>query len=292
MNWELTGVPYTSAARPGGIARAIEAMRRAGLADRLAALGVADAGDLELEPPSGLRGPSGLLNEAALGRLVEASRERVHATRRKGRRALLVGGDCPVILGALAALRDAGDQPGLVMVDGHEDGWPPRLSPTGEASDSELAIAIGMVREELPSPLDELVPLVWPSAVAVVGARDHAEIEAGGAESVRDKVAYFADAEAIGNAEPGAAMAAALSAISADAVWLHIDLDALTTEAFPAIDYPQPGGLHWPQLDGLAAAALSDPRCAGVSVVIYNPERDADGTGAETVVDFVCRLVG
>jgi hypothetical protein len=49
-----------------------------------------------------------------------------------GRFPLLIGGDCPVILGALAALQDGAGGPGLLFVDGHEDAWPPRASPAGE----------------------------------------------------------------------------------------------------------------------------------------------------------------
>ena len=64
MSWELTGIPYTSARDPGGIGDAIKVLRGLGLAERLGDHGVADAGDLELLPPSGERGPSGLLNEA------------------------------------------------------------------------------------------------------------------------------------------------------------------------------------------------------------------------------------
>src|SRR3712207_1254843 len=75
--WELVGVPYTSMARPGGIASAIDVLRSAGLAVQLAELGVQDAGDLALEVPSGQRGPSGLLNEQALSRLVVATRDMV-----------------------------------------------------------------------------------------------------------------------------------------------------------------------------------------------------------------------
>ena len=47
------------------------------MAERLAALGVHDAGDIELDPPSGKRGPSGLLNERALVRLVKTTRDAV-----------------------------------------------------------------------------------------------------------------------------------------------------------------------------------------------------------------------
>lgn len=64
--WELVGVPYTSMRQPGGIAGAIGSLRASGLAERLAELGVTDAGDLDLEEPCGERGPSGLLNERAL----------------------------------------------------------------------------------------------------------------------------------------------------------------------------------------------------------------------------------
>jgi hypothetical protein len=78
VRFELVGLPYTSMARPGGIARAIGVLRSAGLADRLAAAGdVHDAGDLDLVQGDGVRGPSGLLNEAALGRLVVATRKAV-----------------------------------------------------------------------------------------------------------------------------------------------------------------------------------------------------------------------
>jgi arginase len=96
MTWELVGVPYTSAKEPGGIAEAIGVLRGRGLAERLADLGVEDGGDLALGAPSGERGASGLLNEAALTELVEASRDRVREVRGRERRPLLVGGDCPV----------------------------------------------------------------------------------------------------------------------------------------------------------------------------------------------------
>lgn len=294
-SWELSGVPYTSAKEAGGIARAIGVLRAGGLAERLNGLGVTDAGDLELEQPSGERGPSGLLNEAALGRLVSATRERVEQTHQRARLALLVGGDCPVLLGALAALRREGsDKVGLVMIDGHEDAWPPALSKTGEASDCELGIALGLVPANLPPTLDQLVPLVDPRSVALLGPRDRDEIVAAGVRTISDDLAFFLDDREVGLAgsDGDGPIAAAMQAIEADAFWLHVDLDVLSSEAFAAVDYPQPGGLRWDQLDRLALAAASDPRCRGVSIVIYNPDLDADGSGAPEVIGFTYRLVG
>jgi hypothetical protein len=65
MDWQLTGIPYTSMRQAGGIAEAIGVLRDRALASRLGALGIEDAGDLPLRPPSGERGDSGILNEAA-----------------------------------------------------------------------------------------------------------------------------------------------------------------------------------------------------------------------------------
>ncbi len=92
--WRLLGVPYTSMRLPGGIARGIDVLRSRGLAERLAGLGVVDAGDLRLQDPAGVRGASGLLNEAALADLVETTREHALGAHHQGDRLLLVGGDC------------------------------------------------------------------------------------------------------------------------------------------------------------------------------------------------------
>jgi arginase len=287
MTWELTGVPYTSAREPGGIANAIEVLRALGLAERLGAHGVVDAGDLELLPPSGERGPSGILNEAAFEHLVDAAHVRVHQAHHRGRRPLLVGGDCPVLLGGLAAL---GGERGLVMLDGHEDAWPPPLSETGEASDSELGIALGLFPENMPPPLDRWGALLGPSNVALLGPRDRAEIAAGGARSIGDELAFFRDGQAL-QADEGTPMTDALDAIETDSFWLHLDLDVLSSEAFAAVDYPQPGGLGWGQLESLATEAALDPRCRGASVVIYNPDLDPDRSAARALIEFISRLI-
>jgi arginase len=289
--WELTGVPYTSMRQAGGIANAIGVLRRCGLAEELRPFAVDDAGDLVLDEPTGERGASGVLNERALVRLVDAARERVLRAHRAGRRPLLVGGDCPVLLGPLAAIRDGGSTPGLVMLDGHEDAWPPPRSETGEGSDSEVAIALGRVAG-LPPTLERLLPLLEPSALAFVGPRDAEEITTAGVKSLRDEVAFFAD-----DVETSAALRAerdpvaeAIESLAADGFWLHVDLDVLTTDAFRAVDYRQPRGLSRDELDRLAATAARSPRCRGMSVAIYNPDLDADRVDARKVVDFLSRL--
>ena len=285
MKFDLIGVPYTSAAAPGGIATAIRVLREAGLGG---SDGVSDAGDLELLEGSGTRGASALLNERALERLVAATREAVGRSLDRGRLALLVGGDCPVLLGALAAARE----PGLLLVDGHEDAWPPERSRTGEASDSEVAIALGRV-SGLPASLESLVPLLTPGAVAMLGPRDRRELDEAGVESLDGVVALFREDVAVrasGASTSAHDATAALAGVSSS-FWLHVDLDVLRTSDFPAADYLQPGGLTWQELLEITTAALADPRCFGCSVVIYNPDLDPERTSATRIVRFLSELV-
>jgi arginase len=162
------------------------------LAQRLAQLGVEDEEDMTLKGPSGVRGPSGLLNEEALDHLVERTHATVHSIRDRGRIPLMVGGDCPVLLGALASI-GPGTGPGLVMLDGHEDAWPPSLSETGEASDSELGIALGLISDLSPT-LAAWTPLVAGARVALLGPRDSDEIAKRGGTPVAPHVALFLDA--------------------------------------------------------------------------------------------------
>jgi arginase len=290
VNFDLIGVPYTSMARPGGIANAIGVLREAGLAEALG--DVRDAGNLELPEPTGARGASGLLNESALGRLVEATREAVAGSLASRRRPLLVGADCPVLLGALAAGRDLHGAAGLLLVDGHEDAWPPRLSDTGEASDSEVAIALGLVGD-LPAALHRLTPLLTPRDLAMLGPRDREELEEAGVDSLNGSVAVFLDDTAVRTRGPAASAREAIAAVGTGSIpfWLHIDLDVLRTDDFPAADYLQPGGLSWQELSEIAREALAEARCVGCSVVIYNPDLDPERTSAARIVRFLSDLV-
>ncbi len=155
----LIGVPANSRGTVGGVARAPAVLRErdleAGLARRP---GFTDTGDLVLPAPRPVRGPFGLLAEDALVTMIDRARETVSAVRGNGRFPLLVGGDCPVILGALAAVHAETRRPGLLFIDGHEDAWPPRLSPTGEAADYELGLALRLFDADLDPRLRGALP--------------------------------------------------------------------------------------------------------------------------------------
>ena len=57
-----------------------------------------------------------------------------------GRRPLVVGGDCSILLGIFPALRRHLGSAGLWFVDGHPNYLDGRSSDTGETADMELAV--------------------------------------------------------------------------------------------------------------------------------------------------------
>jgi arginase len=289
MQVTVLGVPFNSAGLTDGVARAPAALRRAGLVAGLdRRLDAVDGGDVGFDPPTPQRGPaSGLLAERALVSMVAGTRRAVADVHHALRFPLVLGGDCPVLLGALAATRDRHGEVGLLMFDGHEDAYPPRRSPTGEAADSELALALGLA-DGLPDGLAAVLPLLAPGQVGLLGPRDEAAIAREGVASLRGLVPLWSDVELVvrGPAEV-AAQAARDVAAAVPAWWLHVDLDVLATAELGAVDYPQPGGLRWWHLRQMTAAALAVGGCAGWTVAIYNPDLDPDGGQAVRIVDYV-----
>ena len=283
----LIGVPTNSSGTADGVARAPGVLRQRGLVAALARRpGFTDAGDLALPAPQPRRGPSGLLAEDALIVMIGQVREAVGAARKGGRFPLLLGGDCPVILGALAALQAEADEPGLLFVDGHEDAWPPRASPTGEAADCELGLALRMFDSGLDSRLRTVLPRIRAGNVIAAGPRDAGELADAGVPTLAGRLRALirpADLAADGFAAAAATLPAPW--------WLHTDLDVLATTELAAVDYQQPGGLTWQQLGQLTSAALATEGCAGWSVCIYNPDLDPDLSGADAIIGYLAQAV-
>lgn len=301
----VIGAPFSSAGRMDHEALAPKALRDAGLIERLrAALGpeepVIDGGNVAIGTSAVRRhrdGHSGLRSLAGLEAVTATTRSAVAATLLDGDRPLVLGGDCAILPGCLRGAQDAlgDDQVGLLFVDGHEDAWPPHESDTGEAADSELGFLLGQHREQLPASLESQLPVLDESAVVALGPRDGAEIAgADDVPSLAERIRLITARQlTIGEDSAAEHARKALARIRAHAPhwWLHIDLDVLSSDALDAVSYPQPGGLDWNQLSELAATALSEPGCIGITVCVYDPDRDPDGTGAQRILDWVGSLL-
>jgi arginase len=285
----LLGVPTNSAGTITGVARAPTTLREVGLVDALRQhADVYDYGDVMLPDPSPERDSvTHLIDPHGLIALVTRVRDAVASMLDDGHFPLVIGGDCPVLLGCLLAAKSH-ERLGLLFVDGHEDAYLPVQSPTGEAADTELAFALGIADASWSPELTAMLPLVAPADVRILGARDAALLRAEGVASLGDRIALV-DGDRL-SAEPASVAAEAVSPLP-DPWWFHLDLDVLSTEALPAIDYPQPGGLGWSELSLVVTTALGG-NPTGWDITIYNPDLDPERIHARRIVRFIGSAIG
>jgi arginase len=288
---EVIGAPFNSAGTADGVGRAPAALRRAGLVTALehVAHEVVDRGDLALAPATPVRDPiAHVIAVEALAPMLRSVRNAVGRAFDRGYFPLVLGGDCPVLLGCLAA---AGRNAARVLyIDGHEDAWTPEQSTTGEAADMDLGWLLGLGVEKLPAALRDEIPNAEPENVIVLGARDQDELADAGVRSIDDTVRVVR-VDTIARDPAAVAREAVESMDRRGPWWLHVDLDVLSTDSLAAVDYRQPGGLDWPTLTDLTTTALG-AGILGWSVTIYNPDLDPTGDDARRIVQYIAEALG
>ncbi len=192
---------------------------------------------------------------------------------------IVVGGDCGVAVGAIAHARRAAPNLAVVWVDAHPDLNTPESSPSGAFAGMALSAVLG----DGPADLIVEAGAVPASRVVLAAARsfDASEDERVGSAGIPN-IAVDALADP-------AALADAVRATGADAVYVHIDVDALDPAALAGNAHPEPFGVSVADL----AAAIRQLRTAlplvGASIAGYSP---ASPAAAADDLGAILRLVG
>jgi arginase len=290
-DWFLLGAPWDCSGSGRGEQLAPTALRKAGLS-RLAG---SDLGDADCAITSTERDEqTGVLALPETVRAAQALAEalgsglKVHP----GRRPVVVGGDCSILLGILPALRRHFGPVGLWFLDGHPDYLDGRTSETGETADMDLAVVTGVGADPLVT-LAGAPPMVPVGDAVLLGHRT-VGLDAGSAEDVARLPADLRRIDAASVAddpERAGQHAASWLAESGRGAWLHVDLDVLDIPALPAVTYPQPEGLDWDQLAAVVGPLGRSPRLLGVSIADFRPDLDPTGELAERTVEFLDRAL-
>jgi arginase len=269
------GVPVDSVGRRGGTEHAPAALRDLGLVE---VMGGDDAGDLDVRIRGSDRDPAtGILASADVLATTSTVREAVAEMIFGDEIPFLAGGCCSLVPGALAGARDALGSVGLAYVDGHLDLYDGRTSPTGEAADMPVAVALGRGPEGWVKEAGGAS--IAPARTAIVGHRDQEESRGYGMLQPEDLPGLthppIEIVRAEGPAAVGGQVAGALGVQGA--FWLHLDVDVLDEDVFPATDYLMPGGMTWEELVAALGPLLASPALVGASLACYNPEKDDPG---------------
>ena len=293
-HWACLGVPIDSVGSPDGgppfgTETAPAELRARGIVDRL---GASDHGDAAVRVTGPNRDPvSGIVGWPSVGAMTATVRTAAGQLIGDGERPFLLGGCCALVMGAVAGAKDRLGDVGLVNVDGHLDLYDHETSPTGEAADMPTAALLG---HGWPGLLAELgsKPVLTGSQVALLGARDPDE-----ARDVGDLARRLGVAVSDGPscaADPGSTATRMIGAFAAVGLpyWLHLDVDVLSDEVFPATDYLMPGGLDLVQLTELLSRFGADDGLIGFSVGCYNPAKDSGGRYGDDLAGVLAAAFG
>lgn len=290
MNPLVIDVPSPLGLRPSGLEEAPDALRRAGLHDRLGSPGVVR---IDVPPYSGVRDPAtGILNPQGIAMVARDVAGAVDAALDSGHFPVLLGGDCSIVLGPILALRRRGRY-GLAFLDGHADFQHPDDEPNGEVASLDLAVATGRGPEVL-TDLAGLRPLVRDEDVALLGYRVHDDNDHFLDEHVRHTgmtVIDFSEIRAGGTRRALERTLATVGQPDLEGFWVHLDVDVLDDAVMPAVDYRHPGGLTWEEAAEILGGLLASQRACGLEVTIFNPRLDSDGSIARHLADLVVASV-
>ncbi len=287
----VLGAPLDLGQSRRGVDMGPSAIRYAGLAERLAALGasVADRGNILTREPEGLAvgdERARYLEEiiATCARLADAVGRAVA----EGSMPLVLGGDHSVAMGTLAGLAATAERPGGVLwIDAHGDLNRPETSPSGNVHGMPLAAALGRAG----AAFDGLrFPAVDPARVALVGVRSLDPDERDLVRATGIRVFTMSEIDRIGIER---AVTEALTHVAGPGfVHLSLDLDALDPEVAPGVGTPVRGGLTYREAH-LACELVAESGLIGsLELVEVNPILDRENTTALTAVELAASALG
>ena len=282
----LIGVPSSAGAHGTGVERAPEALRAAGLVERLRAIGyeVADLGDCPLVVFQPDEEHPRARNAGAVVATLEALKPRVEQAVKSGALVLILGGECTLALGTIAGVRRYYRNINLVWCDRDADLNIPATSPSGCLHGMAVAHIIGRGAPELVRFWGE-PPLVRPPDIALFGLE---RLDAPERELLKQSPMRRYSAADVQQKGVAAAAHAVVERIAESSQFvLHFDVDVITSEDFPASEVPGSGGLRLDEVCQALEVFAQQKNLVALEIAEYNPEHDADGTAAKILIELL-----
>jgi len=294
---EIIGAPLDLGQQRRGVDMGPSALRVAGLATKLEALGytVTDRGNVAV-PVAEIadRGDDRARFLNAIAKSDELVAGYVSEALKRLAIPLVVGGDHSVAAGTVAGVaqhfRALKQAIGLIWIDAHSDINTPQTSDSGNVHGMPLAAVLGMGPEAL-SHLLGWSPKVLAQHAALVGIRD---VDPGERENIRRAGVMAFTMRDIDELGMRAVMEKAIQIASAGTAGYHVslDMDWVDPEEAPGVGTPVPGGATYREAH-LAMEILADHGgILSFELVEVNPIRDERNRTADLATELICSAFG
>lgn len=283
----LIGAPSSAAGFAPGTEKALAALRAAGLVEKLQSIGyeVKDLGDCAPRLFADDEEHKRARNIPEIVASLNDLKPRAELAAKSGGLILVIGGDCVQTVAVLTGVRRYYKHISLLWFDRHGDLNTPASTPSGRLDGMALAAIQGRGSAELVRFWGE-PPLVREPDTLLYGLvqLDPPEQEFLSRSPMRH--VYAADIQ-----QKGASAAAqnALAQLHTDSreFLLHLDLDVIAQEEFPATNVPGSGGLSFAEVQASLTEFVKQKNLLGLDVAQYNPEKDPDGSAAKKLIELL-----
>jgi len=283
----IIGAPSSAAAFLPGSEKAPAALRAAGIVERLQSIGyeVTDLGDCAPHLFADDEEHKRARNIPEIVASLNDLKPRAEIGLKAGALVLVLGGDCTQIIALLTGARRYYKHINLLWFDRDADLHTPASTPSGRLDGMVLASIIGKGSPELVRFWGE-PPLVREPDALIYGLKrvDQPEVDFLTRSPLRH--VYAADIRLQG-AEKSAHDAATHLHADTREFMLHLDLDVIAQEEFPAVNVPDSGGLSYGEVRSSFVEFVKQKNLLGLDIAQYNPDKDPDGSAARRVVDLL-----
>jgi arginase len=291
----LIGVPTDVGASDRGASMGPEALRVAGLRERLQAHGlvVHDRGNLSGPANPWLPPVDGYRHLAEVAEWNRKAHEAVHAELTAGRLPIMLGGDHCLGIGSISAVarhcRETGRKLRVLWLDAHADFNTSAITPTGNIHGMPVACLCGFGPPELTG-IGGQVPAISPKWIRQIGIRS---VDAGEKRFVHQNELEVFDMRYIDEMGMRHAMELALATLD-ERTHLHVsfDVDFLDPDIAPGVGTTVPGGPTYREAQLCMEMIADTGRLGSLDIVELNPACDVRNRTAALAVDLVESLFG
>ena len=282
----MLGVPSAAGTHGPGPEIAPSAVRAAGLVDRLRDRGVdvEDHGDLPAVPfapdPANPKKQNVARVVDVVGRVADAVGELLDG----GGTPLVIGGDCTITLGVVAAYVRRMQGVGLVYFDGDMDVATPETTTSGILDTMGMSHLLGRGVPQI-ARIGTRVPLLAADHIVAFGY-DEREPSADQRAWLRAQGVDCRPANGMTDVAAEALDAWTRLVARSSPVLVHFDVDVIDSTDLPLADFPHFNeGLRFDAAMAALRTFCGQPAFAGLVITEINPLRDADGMLLERLLD-------
>ncbi len=289
----LIGVPLDLGAENLGVDIGPDAFRHQGIINKLRGVGLAveDAGDIAVRKRKTLDpGNSKLKYLDEIVRVNEALAAKTETTVRAGQKAIVLGGDHSVNLGAFSgASAAAAGNIGLIYFDAHGDMNTAETTLSGNIHGMHLASLMGFGTPELAHVHGTQTKLPKQNLLHIGGSDwDAAELELIARENLSSFSLFDVLTRGLGE------LIKLIDDLAARVpnIWISLDLDSIDQLYAPGAGMPNAKGLTYREIATLAEYIGAHCHIVGLDVVEYNPLQDEKSKTAELGIELIAKFLG